>query len=215
MIRQSAKQYGLVFDIRDLSNNLDYWSQRVFPHKEFPVVIAEEGQRVVKQMNYSLVPKWSQVRRPKFSTYNCRIESVCEKPTWREPIKRHRCLVGFTSFYESCYEGSHAGNVVEFQQAEHGLLVAAGIWEQWVDKSTGEVLDSFAIITTKPDPYIKSVGHDRSPLFLPQSNEVFTEWLDIEPKVCAKAKDFLLSSYQPPDLKVDIERPLKAGWDKK
>lgn len=212
MLRQSVKQFGLKFEISDLSSNTDYWNLRIFPHGSFPVVIEEDGHRIVKEMNYSLIPNWSNVRKPKFSTYNCRLETICEKPTWRTPVQSRRCLVGLTSFFESCYQGSHSGNVVEFISQNEELLVAAGIWEQWVDKTTGELVNSFAIITHIPNDFIKSVGHDRSPLFLPQATDVLERWLKPHSISCQSAKDFLLENKIYPELSVKIERPLKPGW---
>jgi putative SOS response-associated peptidase YedK len=42
-------------------------------------------------------------------------------------------------------------------------------------EKTGEVIDSFAIVTTEPDEFIKKTGHDRSPLFLPEAQ--WSHWL--------------------------------------
>lgn len=211
MIKQSAKKFGLIFNVREQIDIDEFWEHRVFPHQEFPVVLETNEGRYVKWMNYSLVPKWSKVRKPKFVTYNARVESICEKATWKQPIQSQRCLIGFNSFFESCYEGTHAGNVVEFSSKE--LVTAAGIYEQWVDKTTGEVVDSFAMITTTPSPFIKNVGHDRSPVFLPAST--FEEWLNPKKMSCSAAKEFLLQKKIQPEFEVEIERPLNPGWEKR
>ncbi len=186
---------------------------RAFPHSAFPVVIQKEDKPIVKIMNYSLIPTWSKERRPKFTTYNARIETICEKPTWSQQIKTHRCLVGFSSFFESCYEGSHAGNIVEFKNENNSIWTAAGLWSEWSDKKTGEVIESFAIITTTPSPYIKSIGHDRTPFFLKE--QALKDWILPVTRNSRDAVNFLLSSYQPlQSSKVIIEKALKPGWQK-
>lgn len=212
MVQQSLRKYGLNFDIDirqqlEFGDDLDY---RCFPHSEFSVVLNNLGIRTIKMMNYSLIPKWSKERKPKFTTYNARIESLCEKATWKEPIQSSRCLIGLTAFFESCYEGTHAGNVVQFKSIDGELLAAAGIYEQWVDKSNGEIVDSFAIITTAPSEYIKTIGHDRSPFFI--NRGYFNEWLSTENMKCADAISFLKNAHYTPKLSVKNERPLKSGW---
>lgn len=215
MVRQNAHKYAEFFSVENMDSfTEETLSYRAFPHTLFPVVLESQGQRVCKLMNYSLVPPWSETRKPKFATYNARIETLCEKPTWREPIKSRRCLVGITSFFESCYEGSHAGHIVEFKNPNDELWAVAGLWSEWIDKSTGEVLDSFAIITTEPSPFIRKVGHDRSPVFLNENG--FKDWLKPNATSCAEAVTFLKDHSIPlMASELLIERELKPGWDKK
>ncbi|MBT3648120.1 MAG: hypothetical protein HN542_07765 [Flavobacteriales bacterium] len=52
----------------------------------------------------------------------------------------------------------------------------AGLWDRWTDKETGEIIDSFAIITTTPNSLLQKIGHHRSPVILEQSEERL--WLD-------------------------------------
>lgn len=213
MIRQNAQKYYLTFDVRQQRDLNEEWEFRVFPHLEFPVVLELQGERTVQSMYYSLIPKWSKERKPRFATYNARVETLCEKATWRTPIQSQRCLVGLTSFFESCYQGSHAGNVVEFSERQGEVLAAAGIYEEWTDPQTGEIVPSFAMITTSSRGFIKDVGHDRSPIFLPNSH--FDQWLSPSKVSCIEAKSFLLESGVQPEFSVQIERPLKPGWEKR
>lgn len=215
MIQQNAKKYAEFFDVAiSPFADSEEIQIRAFPHTEFPVIVELNHRRSIKWMNYSLVPPWSESRKPKFSTYNARIETLCEKPTWREPIKNKRCLVGITSFFESCYEGSHAGNIVQFKSPRSQIWAAAGIWSEWVDKNTGEIFDSFAIITTEPSEFIRGIGHDRSPVFLNAKD--FDSWLSEETKPCGELKNFLLAHFHKlTQAEVVIERPLKPGWEKR
>jgi len=164
-------------------------------------------------MNYSLIPKWSKVARPKFATYNARIETITEKPSWKTPLQSQHCIVPLDAFYESCYEGSHAGNIVKFKSKNSNPLPVAGIWEEWVNQSTGEVIPSFAVITREPTKYIQKIGHDRSPLFLNQ--EAIQDWLSPVKRNAEDCKNFLLDNFEEPDLEVAIDRPLKSGWEKR
>lgn len=181
-------------------------SYRAFPHQDFPVIIKDNNELVLKVMNYSLIPTWSKVAKPKFATYNARVETIDEKPTWIKPLESTRCLVPITAFYESCYEGTHAGNIVEFHSND--FITLAGVYNSWVNKDTGEVIDSFAVITKEPYPFVKKVGHDRSPIYLDEAYH--KGWLDQNLKKIKDVKEFLLDLKDEPNLDVKIERPLKS-----
>jgi putative SOS response-associated peptidase YedK len=186
---------------------------RVLPHRWAYVVVRDHGRRVLKPMRFSLVPAWSPTPRTKFATHNFRVETAAEKPTWRGPLARHRCLVPMTGFFEGIYSGQYAGNMVEFTPKQPHLLVAAGVYEEWVDKSTGEVLESFAVATTDPPAFIAHIGHDRCPAFVPKS--FYGRWLDPDLHDAATARDELLRHLSPPEFTVGIDRPMKAGWEKR
>lgn len=147
----------------------------IFPHTPAPVIVQGQNGREVRLMSYSLVPAWSKVKKPKFVTYNARLEEILTKPTWKGPFQNHHCLVPMKSFIESVYEGPYAGHNIEIQAPDDHILTAAGIWETWIDRETGEVLDSFAILTREPPQSIRSAGHDRCPIFLPESH--WQKWI--------------------------------------
>lgn len=66
---------------------------KVLPYRNSWVVIERDGKRILEQMQFSLVPSWSKERRVKFATHNARIETLLERPTWKNPIKSKRALV--------------------------------------------------------------------------------------------------------------------------
>ncbi|MFV8250477.1 SOS response-associated peptidase [Bdellovibrio bacteriovorus] len=148
----------------------------VYPHTPAPVIVAAANQREVHLMSYSLVPSWSKTRKPKFATYNARIEEVLNKPSWREPFKSRHCLVPIQFFIESVHTGRFAGHNIGISAKDHHPLTAAGIWDTWTDRESGEVLESFAIITGEPPADVLEAGHDRCPIFLPENS--WGPWLD-------------------------------------
>ena len=54
----------------------------------------------------------------------------------------------------------------------------AGIWEKWADPESGEITNSFAIITTVSNSLLQMIPHHRSPVILSQSHE--RRWLKAE-----------------------------------
>jgi len=183
-------------------------------------MIQEAGKKVLTEMVFSLIPAWSKERRVKFATHNARLISeeekphheipIYQKPTWREPFAKRHCLVPMTKFIEPIYTGPLAGNMVRFFPREGQVFVAAGIWEEWVDKNTGEVVPSFSILTDDPAPYIAKMGHDRTPVFLGQAH--FDEWLNAPSKKPAEWIKFLRANTEEISWTEEIDRALVPGW---
>ncbi|MEK7691600.1 MAG: SOS response-associated peptidase family protein, partial [Bdellovibrionota bacterium] len=105
-----------------------------------------------------------------------------------------------------------AGNMVDFR-VESGLLLAAGLWDRWVNPTDGEVVESFTIITDEPYDFVRKTGHDRSPLFL--GEDIVPEWLDPNQHDADRLKGILKKGRFIPKLMVDIDRPLRPGWEKR
>ena len=211
------------------SKKLDYeilplLNKRVLPHSRASVLLNRMSHRSLCPMVFTLLPHWSETRTLKFATHNARLETfdknhqvpvwIYEKPTWREAFMRRHCVIPMTHFIEPIYTGKWAGNMVRFSsQTSNEILCAAGIWEEWVGLD-GEVIESFAIITDEASQFVKKSGHDRSPLFLTEAG--IQDWLDPKPHLNpAELVRVLRENSFHPNLRIDLERPLKSGWQKK
>lgn len=199
ILRKNIQELQKIFGLPLLTNAI--YNERILPHSR-AVVVKEEGITV---MNFSLTPSWSHEAKVKYATYNARLETVAEKSTWKTPFLRSHCFVPMYAFIEPIYEGDLAGNMVSFNS--ENLMYAAGIYDTWIDKKTGEALESFAIITSDPSPFVKSIGHDRQPLFLDLASA--TRWNSL--KGSAKdLKEFLTQHSLTPSLKTCVDRVIKS-----
>jgi putative SOS response-associated peptidase YedK len=187
--------------------------ERIVPYKLAPVVISDGKNNVMKLMNFSLIPAWSKEPKAKFATHNARLDTIIEKPTWKRPFIGQRALVPITSFIEPIYENEFAGNMVDFSDKERPLLFAAAIYDEWHNKQTGEVIESFAIITDDPPKYVAEIGHDRCPVFV--TEDIFKEWLEPIKKDPQVLVDMLNENRPNLKLQAKIDRPLKPGWEKR
>ncbi len=213
-----AKKFGIT-----LPEELGDFDEIFLPYKRAPVLVMDGSNFVLKSMSFSLVPSWSKEPKVRFATHNARLYSVdektkkeipiYEKPTWKVPFKKNHCLVPMSAFIEPIYTEKFAGNMVQFFGHDEQLLVAAGLWDEWVDKKTGEVLESFTILTDEPYSFVEKIGHDRSPVFLKEAS--YSEWLAPKPEDPAGMLSMLRRNRFEPSLEVSIVRPLKAGWQKR
>lgn len=206
LIKTNAQEIEKLFGISPAE---EIWDERILPYT-LGHVITNKG---IRKMNFSLIPLWLKERKPKFATHNARIETIHEKPTWKKPLETKRCLIPLSTFIEPIYVNEFAGNMVGFTPENSQIVVAAGIYDEWVDKETGEIIESFSIITTAPYKYIEQVGHDRSPVFLDQKS--FNEWIAPKPVKATEAVEFLMQSKIEPNFTAQIDRPMKPGWEKR
>lgn len=209
---RNPQQIGIPVDQR-IDDFEQFSDQLIVPHRPAPVIKAEGEKNILTTMRFSLLPSWSKEPKVKFATHNARLESIDEKPTWRTVFARNHCVVPLSGFIEPIYEGEYAGHMVSFARQDGELLYAAGVWDEWVNKETGEIIPSFSIITFDPPQFVATVGHDRCPVFL--SEDRAQEWLHNGGEKSLLLKDFLLNNRLIPDFGVQKFRAMRPGWEKR
>ena len=135
------------------------------PSQALPIITnAAPGQ--IQLVSWGLVPAWSRDPANGPKPINARAETLAEKPSFRQLLARKRCLVLADSFYE-WQDATGTGKV------PHRILLKneepfafAGLWDEWVDKASGEVHPTFTIITTEPNELMARL-HNRMPVILP------------------------------------------------
>lgn len=152
----------------DLSPNFN-----AAPTQTMPVVRAEEEGNVIELMKWGLVPPWSKDGKMSFSTINARAEGLEDKPTYRVPFRRKRCIIPADGFYEwKKTDGSK--QPYYFELTDHELLAFAGLWDSWRG-ANGEELHTYTIVTTQANELMAPI-HDRMPVILEKQYE--EPWLD-------------------------------------
>src|ERR1700758_2465988 len=139
------------------------------------VVTAEEGKRELVARRGGLTPRWwsKTIKEAKIATFTAGAETVEAKPVFRDAFKRTRCLIPMSGYYE--WKDTPSGKQPWYFTAADGspLLTAAGLWDEWKNRDTGERLKSCTMIITEPNEVAAEI-HDRMPVFLTQ--EQFTPW---------------------------------------
>ena len=106
------------------------------PTQSSPVLLPGEGARAarVEDMRWGLLPPWAKDAKIGASMINARLETVAEKPAFRNAWKQRRCLVPITSYYEWRLEAGIKQPYRIHLPGSH-VLMLAGLWERW--KSPG------------------------------------------------------------------------------
>jgi putative SOS response-associated peptidase YedK len=206
----------------------NYIEQPDFPPRQYvtpggPMAIvrqANDGQRHFALVRWGFVPSWAKEVLPGKPLINARCETITEKPSFRNAIRRRRCLIPADGFFE--WEGEVPGQKKPWyiHRPDHSLMAFAGIWEHWMGPD-GSELETAAIITTEANALVATI-HPRSPVVI--HPEHFAQWLstreedsrDIMPLMRPQADDFFdmeptVVARNAPPAKPKIKPPPKPG----
>lgn len=132
-----------------------------------------DAQREAVGLQWGLVPWWSKDAKGGARLANARSEGIASKPAFREALRKRRCVVPASGFYE----WQTIGRLKQpwfFQMRDESPFVFAGLWERWRSVD-GVELETCSLITTTPNDVVRPL-HDRMPVIL--RGEKIETWLD-------------------------------------
>ncbi len=172
---------------------------RIYPQHYAPVMVWEDGRRVVKPMRYLCRP----VGKPAFvkgkpfdvafqGCYNARRDNL--EGFWKGQFGVSHAIMVAEAFYENVWKHAAEGRallpgekeenaILEFRPNTGGPMYVACLWSRWT--GPGEELLSFAAITDEPPAEIAAAGHDRC--IIPIRRENIDAWLRADSNKLADA----------------------------
>jgi putative SOS response-associated peptidase YedK len=159
---------------------------RIFPGNYAPVMVMENGRRVIKPMRYQCrpagKPAFHDVKFP--GTYNARRDNL--EGFWKDLFGFSHGLMVVNAFYENVdthrsqgrelSEGEEVSNtILEFRPRPTQDMLVACLWSRWGAPGEPDLL-SFAAITDEPPPEVSAAGHDRC--IIPIKEEHIDAWLN-------------------------------------
>ena len=147
----------------------------IAPSQEHPILIVSQDRRILSMMKWGLVPHWSKDPKIGYKMINARSEGIEEKPSFKTPLKRKRCIVMADGFYEWHKPDKKTKTPYYFRLKSAEPFAMAGLWDLW-DKGD-QILKTFTIITTSPNELMEPI-HNRMPVILNECDEA--RWLDPE-----------------------------------
>ncbi len=102
---------------------------------------------------WGLVPWFAKTPKLPYSTNNARAEELAAKATFKHSWTRgQRCIIPAVAFDEPNWE--FGKNVWwRFRRADGQLWGLAGLWNRWTDKVTGEIVESYTMLTLNTDDH--------------------------------------------------------------
>lgn len=169
----------------------------IAPTQLAPIVRADGPGRVAELAVWGLTPRWAERPGP----INARAETLADKPMFRGPLQKRRCLVPVSGFYEwQAVEGQKAKRPWYIYRADGEPLVLAGLYEV---RDEGP---SFTIVTTAANNFMAPM-HDRMPAVL--EPEAAGAWLGSpDTSLLAPAADGVLAAHR---VSPAVNRPQNQG----
>lgn len=131
--------------------------------------------------SFGLIPAWSKDTKIARKTYNCRSETAGEKPSFRSAWRHaQHCIIPAAAIYEPDWR-SGKSIATRITRADGELLGIAGLWEQWREPGTSDVVHSYTMLTINADEhpfmrnYHKPQDEKRMVVILPRG--LYGDWL--------------------------------------
>jgi putative SOS response-associated peptidase YedK len=145
-------------------------------------IITNEKPNIIQHYNWGLIPSWAIDDDIKKLTLNARIETINEKPSFKNSINK-RCLVIANGFYEWQWLDSKGKNKIKYEIGigNDELFAFAGLYSQWINTITGEIKDTYTIVTTQANEIMAEIHNTkkRMPIILKPEDE--EKWLNLKP----------------------------------
>ena len=169
--RDQLKEYDKLYQVSGFAHPKIIIYNNNEPYKPVPAI-------------WGLIPEWIKTEKDAKNiwnkTLNARSESLFQNPSFKQSAIHKRCLIPIDGFYEHHHLNGKAYPFYIFRKDLQPLMLA-GIWSEWANRDTGEVLRSCSIITTKANQIMSKIHNNpklvepRMPVILPADKE--DEWL--------------------------------------
>ena len=154
----------------------------------YAVLDRPEGPRQLRVVTWGLVPFWAKDPKIGNRMINARVETLSEKPAYRQAFARRRCLLPADGYYEwyTTEQRGKSGKPLKqpffIRPKDGSSLAMAGLYEIWRDPSKEEddpsrFLWTCTVITTSAEDELGHI-HDRMPMIV--ERERWADWLDPE-----------------------------------
>ncbi len=181
---KSINEIANIFKIEHIESNLEP-SYNIAP-KQPIVVLMEKGRKRVVSMQWGLIPRWA--KDPKISNklINARVETIDQKPSFKDSFIKRRCIIVADGFYEWIKKGDKKIPVYIHLESKDTFGMA-GIYDIW-ESPDGQKISSCTIITTEANDFMKKIHH-RMPIIL--KPEYYNYWLNPNNRDIKELKNIL------------------------
>ena len=142
------------------ARNPPRWAHDMYPGYQGPFIRASPGtgdstgpERELVVGQWNLIPWFAKERKLKYPTANARSEELAAKASYKHPWARgQRCIIPAQAFFEPCWQtGKHVP--WRFSRPDGTPWGLAGLWTTWTDPASGEIVDSYTMLTINADAH--------------------------------------------------------------
>ncbi len=193
--KELVARYGRKTDIIEIVKEIIEEQSRVnaFSNPAYPIITSDDE---IQALNWGLIPFWvkpkedtekgrDEAEKDAFSirkgTYNARSETIFERPSFRIPILSRRCLIPSTGYFEYHHNNDKTKTPYLIYLPDEEVFSMAGVYDSWISPKTGEVYNTFSMITTQANELTYEIHNGgknphRMPVIINKQDE--EKWLD-------------------------------------
>jgi putative SOS response-associated peptidase YedK len=182
-LKNLEKEYGADIVFKALQNGFEYGDWGIIKSN------AAKNDIEIVNAHWEFIPPWIKnmealkaARKQGIPWLNASAEKLLDSKMFRDAALHRRCLVPISWFFEWRHE--HIGGakkattfpyIISLPAKEY--FYAAGIYQPWTDKETGETINSFAIVTTKANSFMEQVHNVKKRMPAILTEELAYEWI--------------------------------------
>lgn len=158
---------------------IDLPVQSGFTYDSWPVVTNTKSIG----MHWELIPHWIRNEkeltesRKKYTTLNIKGESILTNKVAASSIHTHRCLVLASYFFEwQKINNEKYPHCISINETP--LFYMGGVWNSWTNHQTGEMKNSFAIITTEANSLMCKIHNTKKRMPTIFDDQLANSWLN-------------------------------------
>ena len=171
-----------------------------FTNPKIPVITHDRPNKI-QLFNWGLIPSWIKSYEGALNirnkTLNAKSETVKDRPSFKNLIGRRHCIVIVDGFYEWRHEDKEKiKHLIHIQNNE--LFVLAGLWDRWVDRGVGKIINSVTILTKEASGIMKYLHNSklRQPIIMDCQTGFKWNHFDNYQEILNNAKNINLKYYQ-------------------
>jgi putative SOS response-associated peptidase YedK len=145
----------------------------VAPMQNIPAIIHDGENNRLGELRWGLVPSWASDDRLGSKMINARAETLLEKTSFKNLIRRKRAIIPADGFYEWKSVGD-AKQPMRITLKDNAIFSMAALYDTWVAPD-GRKISTCTIITTTPNSLMADI-HNRMPVILRPEDEAI--WLN-------------------------------------
>jgi len=152
-----------------------------FTHPELLILLQQDGEQIIDLFKWGLMPTWKKplpdMLKLAKGTLNAKSETVRTLPSFRNSIKKQRCVIPVNSFFEYKHvDGDKLPYLIHPKQQPFFNL--AGLYSFYKDDSADEWYRTFTIVTEPANTFMADIHNSAKRMPLMLSNELIRDWIN-------------------------------------
>lgn len=175
---------GTLIDLPEMTRPV----QSGFEYANWPIVKLTQNVPSFELAHWELIAPWLTSAmavmkgREKFNTLNATSEKLLESKLFKQPALKRRCLVLSSGFFEWRHftpMGAKKDNAYPYYISlkNKPYFFMAGIYQPWVDIETGEMMNTFSIVTTKANQFMSQIHNKKKRMPTILTHQQAEKWL--------------------------------------